>query len=216
MSQPSAVRFWHLTAIGQYTSTASMSGQGVTVALIDTGVDGSHPDLAGRVSRAYRIGPTGLTPADPAADEDFRGHGTRMARLICAAHEAGGVAPGVRLISLRYPDRSDNYSRLFLALLGVVNEIARGGMTVGVVNLSGGSDRLTLPQQTALRDLITRLQQLGILFVAAVGNQQPDTSLPPQFPATMPPPMIAVGPPARTVASGLIAVAGRHPRRRPD
>jgi minor extracellular serine protease Vpr len=77
---------------------AGATGRGVTVALLDTGVDRSHPDLTGRIARGYDlVAGDDLAAAEASPDDSARleTHGTRMAGLI--AH----VAPRARVIPLR-------------------------------------------------------------------------------------------------------------------
>ena len=96
--------------IGEYDATTGatinanfINGQGVNVAILDTGVDVTHPDLQGTVDRSVAVvaqGP-GLVCRDvqanqlPAAELDPVGHGTACAGII---HE---LAPAARLISVR-------------------------------------------------------------------------------------------------------------------
>ncbi|MFB9237002.1 type VII secretion-associated serine protease mycosin [Plantactinospora siamensis] len=76
------------------------TGRGVTVAVIDSGVDGAHPQLAGRVL-------AGADFLDPGGDgrRDCTGHGTAVASIIAARPRAGtplrGLAPDVRILPVR-------------------------------------------------------------------------------------------------------------------
>jgi len=74
-------------------------GEGVTVAVVDTGIDASHPDLAGRVHRTGNF-----VDRDQAQFERDR-HGTEVAGVIAAVSNNGkgivGVAPRVRLLALK-------------------------------------------------------------------------------------------------------------------
>jgi subtilisin family serine protease len=72
----------------------------VTVALLDSGIDGSHPDLAGRVARgmifeADAEGEVQSRESDPSANNDLYGHGTGVASIIAR------IAPHVRFIDVR-------------------------------------------------------------------------------------------------------------------
>jgi subtilisin family serine protease len=90
--QPSA-RLWHLAEVHKITT-----GRDVRIAEIDTGVDGDHPDLRGRVAMARDF--VGTTP--PVGGE---AHGTAVAGLIAARADDGigiaGVAPDAKLLALR-------------------------------------------------------------------------------------------------------------------
>lgn len=82
------------------------TGKGVTVAVVDTGVDPSNPDLQGRIVQGEDLAP------DEAGDEttDRNGHGTGMAGLIAGTGAYGGgqgsygLAPGTKIMPIRLPD----------------------------------------------------------------------------------------------------------------
>src|SRR5205823_10178266 len=80
-------------------------GAGVNVAVIDTGIDFTHPDLR----RAYAGGYNALSPADAPRDDNF--HGTHVAGTIAATDNGFGVlgvAPDVRLWAVKVLDQSGN------------------------------------------------------------------------------------------------------------
>ncbi|MEO8923943.1 MAG: S8 family serine peptidase [Caldimonas sp.] len=87
------------SAIGAGDAQHWASGAGVRVALIDTGVDARHPDLAGRVTAQHDF----VTNAPNAPD--FDRHGTEVAGVIAADANNGigivGIAPGVHILSYR-------------------------------------------------------------------------------------------------------------------
>ncbi|MFB7715644.1 type VII secretion-associated serine protease mycosin [Streptomyces sp. NPDC056105] len=82
------------------------TGKGITVAVVDTGVDPSNPDLQGRIVQGEDLAP------DEAGDEttDRNGHGTGMAGLIAGTGAYGGgqgsfgLAPGTKIMPIRLPD----------------------------------------------------------------------------------------------------------------
>ncbi|MBN8742167.1 MAG: S8 family serine peptidase [Xanthomonadaceae bacterium] len=136
-------------------------GDGVRIALIDTGVDAAHPDLAGRI-RDQRDFVGG------AADTAER-HGTEVAGVISAVanNKLGivGVAPGAQLLAYRAcwpatPQAASarcNTFTLALALGAALDSDAR------IINLSLGG-----PADPLLQELVAQAQARGIVVVGAV------------------------------------------------
>lgn len=95
---------WHLDAMRADEMWKSSTGNGVTVAVIDSGVDAELPDLRGQVL-------DGKDFTDRKGDErdDFNGHGTRMAAVIAGTGKrrdekaSFGLAPGAKILPLRVP-----------------------------------------------------------------------------------------------------------------
>ncbi|HZQ27189.1 MAG TPA: S8 family peptidase, partial [Acidimicrobiales bacterium] len=144
------------------------TGQGINVAVIDTGVDVTG-DLAGRVIHAEDFS------GENAPLQDNFGHGTFVAGLIAGTGAASGgkvsgMAPGAGIVSVKIAGRdgSTNMYRLLAALEWVAtNKDAYG---IRVLNLSLGSDS----QQSYLVDpldfAVERLWNSGIVVVTASGN----------------------------------------------
>ncbi|MFI4969083.1 MAG: S8 family peptidase [Lysobacterales bacterium] len=151
------------SAIGAAQAQRFAHGDGVKIALIDTGIDAGHPDLAGRVA-TQRDFVTGASNA-PALDR----HGTEVAGVIAAVANNGlgiaGIAPGVRLYSYRAcwpiaidtdPARCNTYT-LAQALAAAIASGAR------VINLSLGG-----PPDPLLAELTTYALGHGAIVVGAV------------------------------------------------
>ncbi|MCG5214965.1 S8 family serine peptidase [Streptosporangium soli] len=141
---------------------AGHDGTGSTVAVLDTGVDTAHPDLAGKVADERDF--TGEnSPRDP------HGHGTHVASTIAGsgAAEAGkgkGVAPGAKLLNGRVlgGDGSGNLSWIIDGM-----EWAAGEKHAEIVNMSLGSPEAGGPLTEAVSELT---KEYGTLFVVAAGN----------------------------------------------
>lgn len=156
------------------------TGRGVKVALIDTGVDVGHPDLAGRVVKAANFVDRGAR-----GSRGFSGdvHGTAVAGVVAAVADNGlgiaGVAPDAELLAYkacwpRSPRRDDAACNSYTLALAV-DAAASGGARV--LNLS-----LTGPEDPLLGRLLTTAMEHGAAVVAAVDAAAPDLG----FPASLP------------------------------
>ncbi|MET8912216.1 S8 family serine peptidase [Micromonospora sp. NPDC004551] len=141
---------------------AGYTGRGVSVAVLDSGVDTGHPDLAGRVVEARDF--TGGSEA-----VDRVGHGTHVASIIAGSGAASGgryrgVAPDATLLSGRVCTDFCSESAILAGMhWAAVEKHAR------VVNLSvGGPDTPDLDPLEQAVDSLTA--QTGTLFVVAAGN----------------------------------------------
>ncbi|NBE93482.1 serine protease [Nonomuraea sp. KC401] len=140
-------------------------GSGTTVAVLDTGVDAAHPDLAGKVA-----GRRDFTGEDVTGDP--HGHGTHVASTIAGAGTDGGakgVAPGATLLNGRVLG-GDGFGQLSWIIDGM--EWAAGEQRAAIVNMSLGSSEAGGPLTAALSRLS---EQYGTLFVVAAGNDGCDS-----------------------------------------
>ncbi|TDC73049.1 S8 family serine peptidase [Streptomyces hainanensis] len=148
---------------------SGLDGSGVEVAVLDTGVDGAHPDLAGQLVAEADF--TGGSPAEgPAPDEN--GHGTHVASVLAGTGAAAdgarqGVAPGARLLSGRVLDgEGAGYASWVIA--GMEWAAERGA---DIVNLSLGGRASGVDPVSAAVDALSA--EYGTLFVVAAGNVGP-------------------------------------------
>src|SRR5579884_1825734 len=159
---------WHLQAIGlQQARSQGFTGRGsgVTVAVLDTGIDASHPEIAGKVSSAWELDKMAgqLNLVHPSEDTD--GHGTHVAGLICGKQV--GVAPDAKLASvLLLPGGKGNESDFILALNSIIGQKELAEEVV-IVNVSAGIRSYSLGMHVAIRDL----RRVGKLVIAAIGNE---------------------------------------------
>jgi len=134
----------------------------IIIAIIDTGIDLDHPDLAGKLVAGYDF-----VNDDPTPDDDH-GHGTHVAGIAGATANNGigvaGVSWGGRLMPLKVLDASGEgyYSDV---ISGISYAIAQGAR---VLNLSLGG-----PSSSALEYAVNYAYGAGVLVVAAAGNCNP-------------------------------------------
>ncbi|MFG3438962.1 S8 family serine peptidase [Nonomuraea sp. NPDC047897] len=151
-------------------------GAGVTVAVLDSGVDPEHRDLAGSVT----VGRDFTAGANPPGVPPRRLHGTYMASLI-AGHGHGpgggrgviGVAPEAEVLSVRVilEDEEPGFVR-FNTARRFENVVARGiryavDRGAHVINMSISKELATREERAAVRYAISR----GVVLVAAAGNE---------------------------------------------
>ena len=160
---------WNLAQIGAADAWPLSTGAGVTIGIVDSGVDASHPDLAGKIdAQADCIG--GACREGSARDRD--GHGTAVAGIAAARANNGdgiaGVAPDARLVVARVlgDDGSGITEDINRAIQWVVDKGAR------VVNLSLGEPDLVIVSRlgTPLRPGIEYAWSRGAIPVLAAGN----------------------------------------------
>jgi serine protease AprX len=147
----------------------ALSGRGVGVAVIDSGVDPTHNALRGRVAASVDFtGGDGI---------DRYGHGTHVAALIAGGQgrlaetrEYQGVAPGARIISLRVlgDDGSGSASNLIEAIDWAIDN--RKAYDIRVINLSLGAPVLQPYRDDPVCEAVQRAVAAGIVVVAAAGN----------------------------------------------
>lgn len=181
---------------------ASTRGEGAVAAVIDTGVDYRHPDLASNV-----IG--GISMVVGVNDYmDDNGHGTHVAGTIGANGKILGVAPECKMLAVKVLDANGS---------GAISDINRGiawargwrgpnGEQVSVINLSLGGP---LPNPTMHAEIVKTVMA-GITVVCAAGNSgdgNPDTeevSYPAYYPET-----VAVG--AVDLTTGIANFSNSNP-----
>jgi len=147
----------------------SATGRGVTVAIIDSGIDMMHPALSGRVTESVEARISGPKVVfDPSGSGDSAGHGTACASIIA------GIAPDTKFASVRVLGAGGlGDGQVFLA--GLEYAIKK---RYKIINLSLGT---TKPQFFApLHDMLDRAYQAGCIVVAAANNL-PQPSFPSVF-----------------------------------
>ncbi|WP_158674685.1 type VII secretion-associated serine protease mycosin [Streptomyces hoynatensis] len=169
---------WYMDTLRVEEMWQQTRGEGVTVAVIDTGVDDSLPELAGKV-----VGGTDLTFGAEGPTVDEAGHGTNMAALIAGTGEGGGVrglAPDVDLISIRVGERDGQVDfDLDARMAEAIQYAAESGAQV--INISWGKVEDGVDVE-AISEAIAEAARQGALIFAASGNDG-DTENSSFFPA---------------------------------
>jgi subtilisin len=168
---------WGDRLVGVHELPANLDGSGVTLAVLDTGVDSRHPDL--RVANGFDIvGNRGLRQL-----KDENGHGTFVSGIAAAQRNSQGVlgmCPAVRLIVAKVGDadlatgsyRNDIVSDL---LKGLNWAVANGA---DVINMSLELRNLTPHSRVTLDAKLSEIAAKGIVLVAAAGNSGGPVSYP--------------------------------------
>ncbi|MFI7452452.1 S8 family serine peptidase [Nonomuraea sp. NPDC049714] len=178
-----------IEALDLRTAWRISKGEGVSVAVLDSGVDPGHRDLAGSVT----VGKDFADGANPPGVPPLRMHGTYMASLI-AGHGHGpdgrfgviGVAPEAGVLSVRVilEDEEPGFKE-FTTSQRFENSVADGiryavDQGADVINLSISKELPNRQERAAVRYAISR----GVVLVAAAGNQGADGgTVPLSYPA---------------------------------
>jgi subtilisin family serine protease len=142
---------------------AGLTGQGVTVAVLDSGIDATHPDLAGKVALSKDFTGTGSA-------NDVFGHGTHVASTIVGGDaKYRGVAPDARLAIGKVLDDT-GYGQTDDIIEGMRWAVTEAKAKVVNMSLGGGESDGTDPVSQAVNELS---RTHGTLFVTAAGNAHP-------------------------------------------
>ena len=150
---------WGLAAVGAESAWQLTRGGGVAVAVVDSGVDATHPDLAGQVLPQIDF------VDDPWAGDPV-GHGTHVAGIIAASLDGAGVvglANQVRVLPIRVLG-ADGTGDTYTEVAGIIAAVDAGAQ---VINLSIGAPGYDSLEATAVEYATNR----GVTVIAAVGNE---------------------------------------------
>ncbi|WP_434595697.1 type VII secretion-associated serine protease mycosin [Streptomyces sp. A5-4] len=198
---------WHLNSMHAEEMWETSTGSGVTVAVIDTGVDESAADLRGQVLEGKDY-----SNLDGDEHTDHSGHGTKMASLIAAKSSRGkavvafGLAPGTKILPIRMPAWTEDYrkfnsrARFFEYMAKSIRFAADSdakiiSISMGQFNAPGKEMDAPPHLAAAAKYAINK----GKLIFAAVGNQGDKTNF--------------LGYPAAT--PGVVGVGGVDQKARP-
>ncbi len=170
------------------------------VAVMDSGVDDTHPDLAKAIWRNPKEIPRngrdddGNGYVDDTAGYDFinndtlprddQKHGSHVAGIIAASGNNGkgvaGVAWGSRVVPLKVLDSlGDGFTSDIVKAMDYVGDLRRGGVPIIAINMSFGG-----PTSSALERAVMRALQNDLLIVAAAGNESSNNDLLKVYPAS--------------------------------
>ncbi|MCO8274506.1 type VII secretion-associated serine protease mycosin [Actinoplanes sp. TRM 88003] len=176
---------WHLGSLNIAEAWTYSSGAGVTVAVIDSGVDADHPDLQGQVL-------PGLDLVDDKGDgdTDLVGHGTTVSGIIAGRSDdtsgVVGIAPKAKVLPVRVLDEDNRYNDALIVAQGVRWAVDHGAK---VINLSLGGNGSSAALAAALDYAFAK----DVVVVACTGNASASSTSGVWYPAREP---------------GVLAVAG--------
>lgn len=187
--------------------TPLATGRGIRVAVVDSGVDATQPQLTGKVTAGRDF-----LRGDSDGRQDCVGHGTGVAAIIAATPAPGiglrGLAPGVTIVPVRVSEQ-ENVDGATVGEHGSAQDFAdaidfaAGPGRAQVINLS----LVMTADVPVVRDAVARAIAGGVVVVAAVGNNDGGTRAnPTPYPADYPD-VIGVG---AIDANGLRAPYSRH------
>ncbi|MCX4760732.1 type VII secretion-associated serine protease mycosin [Streptomyces sp. NBC_01275] len=168
---------WALDALHTQAAWQTTKGKGITVAVLDTGVEADHPDLAGNVLTGKDMVGFGAVQGDRA----WARHGTAMASII-AGHGHGyanddgvlGIAPEAKILPVRViledgdPQRTKARNTRGNALAEGIRWAADQG--ADVINLSLGDDSASAHPEPAEDEAVQYALKKGSVVVASAGN----------------------------------------------
>ncbi|MCV2369242.1 MHFG family PEP-CTERM protein [Roseateles oligotrophus] len=168
VNDPYAGSQWHLSKIGSSSAWDSAQGAGITIAILDSGVDGSHPDLSARMVAGWNFLDNNANAAD------VNGHGTAVAGAAAATLNNGtgvaGTAGQARIMPVRIADA--NAYAYFSTIAQGINWAADNGARVANISYAAGGS-------AAVQSAAQYMKSKGGLVIVAAGNNGIDEMIAP-------------------------------------
>lgn len=165
---------WGVGEVRAPAAWSATEGAGVKIAVLDSGINSKHPDLADNYAGGYNA----LDPEKLPADDN--GHGTLVAGIIAAARNAkgvAGVAPKASLYAVKVLDKR-NSGKLSAIIAGLQWAVAN---RMDIVNMSFGSKTGTPAFQNAVNAAV----RSGLTLVCATGNESGPVNYPAKYEAAI-------------------------------
>ena len=168
VNDPLAGNAWHLANIGAPTAWQTTAGAGITIAILDTGVEASHPDLAAQIVPGWNFADNNSNTSDVA------GHGTAVAGAAAATLNNGigvaSVAGFAKIMPIRITDAAGwtTSSTIASGLTWAADKGAR------VANISVSN----MPGDSTIQTAANYMRSKGGLVVVAAGNTGANLNLP--------------------------------------
>ncbi len=165
---------WGIARVNAPAAWKAGRGAGVKVAVVDTGIDAAHPDLAANVAGGFNA------MVATASWADDHGHGTHVAGTIAAVHNSTGVvgvAPEARLYGVKVLDK--NGSGYYSTIIAGIGWAVENKMQVLNMSLGGPNDN------QSMHDAVKRAVEAGVTVVCAAGNSGGSVSYPGAYPESI-------------------------------
>jgi thermitase len=159
---------WHINKIGANTAWDNAQGSGITIAILDSGVDGTHPDLSARMVAGWNFYDNNANASDA------NGHGTAVAGAAAAAMNNGtgvaSVAGQAKIMPVRISD-ANGYAYWSTIAQGLNWAADNGARVANISYAAGGS--------SAVQSAAQYMKSKGGLVIVAAGNNGVDEMIAP-------------------------------------